>query len=620
MAETTVIQSFLAELGFKVDENTLSKFIKALKGGATESVAFGEIWAKTAEQVGKAAEAVVKAVLEITQELDTLYFASRRIGNSVENIREFSFAMEQMGSSASSAVQALDSFSTWYRQNALSAMPIMQMVTRGTGYRIRPGMSQKDMLDALMGAEHKHLTSKNPAEVALGEQFLSMTGLNEAQVMQYDEGKAKKAAEFTERLDKLLGQFGFDSKQAALNADAFNTELKNLHEELDTIGIAIFSSLMPAFTAVAKWLEDLPQLILDVQDTDFAQTVEHFGEAVGHLVMSLVRLVEFIVKTLAPVFKDWKVDWDTVKAAVDFLTDTMNVFADLLSGDWSKAWQDFAKSGVDATRAIAKSIEGAILLQARLMALVNPALMPLVDQLQQWADAQINKFAPDQHPDMPGGSGIGVGPGGGPSVGAAPTPSGKTSKLSASRLAAGSAIENYMLKSGVRPDLAKAIAGGVIGEGGDLQLGYAKNGAFGLGQWRGSRLQELFRRYGQHPTFEQQEEFLRWEATEGGDKGSAAFMRSHGVQQATWAYDVALMRPDLPGAGHTQALGDFNRSQAYYLQSGGTGDSDNSISQTTTITVNGATDADKTAQAIGSAQQKINERLAQKQLPGRSGP
>lgn len=130
-------------------------------------------------------------------------------------------------------------------------------------------------------------------------------------------------------------------------------------------------------------------------------------------------------------------------------------------------------------------------------------------------------------------------------------------------------------------EVAAGITSGIKAEGGSL--GMAKNGAFGIGQWRGPRLKALIKKYGPNPTKAQQLEFLMWEL-EGGDPGGKGVLASRNKEDAlsnyiggsTWGF----MRP---GAGRT---GDMARGMAalgrpYAPSVAGGGGS--SMSQQTTI-------------------------------------
>lgn len=84
-------------------------------------------------------------------------------------------------------------------------------------------------------------------------------------------------------------------------------------------------------------------------------------------------------------------------------------------------------------------------------------------------------------------------------------------------------------------------------------------GAYGVGQWRGQRQRELFRRYGSNPTLFQQLEYMNWELNGGnGEKAAGDALRGAGSDKAALdLYVKRFMRP-APGA---EISGDLRRGQ-----------------------------------------------------------
>lgn len=109
---------------------------------------------------------------------------------------------------------------------------------------------------------------------------------------------------------------------------------------------------------------------------------------------------------------------------------------------------------------------------------------------------------------------------------------------------------------------AAGITAGIKAEGGSL--GMSANGAFGIGQWRGDRQKELFRRYGYAPSKAEQLEFLMWEL-EGGDKGGASVMASKDRYSALsnyiGGYGWGFMRPSTK-TDNSGRIGDMRRGYA----------------------------------------------------------
>lgn len=164
----------------------------------------------------------------------------------------------------------------------------------------------------------------------------------------------------------------------------------------------------------------------------------------------------------------------------------------------------------------------------------------------------------------------------------------------------GGGREAYFRSQGFSSEQASGIAAGIHAEGGSL--GMARNGAFGLGQWRGDRRRRLMQRYGPNPTEAQQLEFLTWELR-GGDHGGPSVGAQTTAGGALAAYVQNFMRPG-PGTA-----GDLARGRAYLGGAragitaggggGGTSSSTMSVGQITIYTP--ATDAQGIARDLRGA-------------------
>jgi hypothetical protein len=155
----------------------------------------------------------------------------------------------------------------------------------------------------------------------------------------------------------------------------------------------------------------------------------------------------------------------------------------------------------------------------------------------------------------------GMVPGGG-GAGGAPAPAGPGGQVAGRSPMGnfGAQAQAFMQAHGASADVARGIGAGVTAEGGGL--GMAADGAFGIGQWRGDRRRALFKFAGSnHPTLQQQLDFMLSEMT--GSEGAAglAIRNSGSPAAAARAYISRYMRP---GAG-TQ--GDYNRASRVLGQS-----------------------------------------------------
>lgn len=108
---------------------------------------------------------------------------------------------------------------------------------------------------------------------------------------------------------------------------------------------------------------------------------------------------------------------------------------------------------------------------------------------------------------------------------------------------------------------ARGIAAGIWAESqGDPKAFNSTGGgkgAYGIGQWRGARQRELFRRYGANPTLMQQLEYMAWELNGGNGENGAAIRGARTETGALSAYVHGFMRPGAAGAA-----GDMTRGQA----------------------------------------------------------
>lgn len=120
-------------------------------------------------------------------------------------------------------------------------------------------------------------------------------------------------------------------------------------------------------------------------------------------------------------------------------------------------------------------------------------------------------------------------------------------------------IQNWLQGQGFRSDQAAGITAGIYAESrGDATAVNPTSGAFGIGQWLGSRKRTLIARYGANPTLGQQLSFLVWELR-GGDYGGAAVLNAQGADNVLSNYITRFMRP----ADGGETTGDIARGRSY---------------------------------------------------------
>jgi predicted kinase len=120
-------------------------------------------------------------------------------------------------------------------------------------------------------------------------------------------------------------------------------------------------------------------------------------------------------------------------------------------------------------------------------------------------------------------------------------------------------IVDFFRGKGLEEGQAYGIAAGISAEarGGDHTAVNPSSGAFGLGQWLGSRKAEILRRYGPNPSRQDQLEFL-WHELTGGDVGGKSVLAEKDPGRVLDAYIRKFMRPK---AG-AETTGDLERGMS----------------------------------------------------------
>lgn len=148
----------------------------------------------------------------------------------------------------------------------------------------------------------------------------------------------------------------------------------------------------------------------------------------------------------------------------------------------------------------------------------------------------------------------------------------------------------WFQKHGVAVGTSLGIAAGIYGEGGTATAENPTSGAYGIGQWLGSRVanfKRVMHRDLRGSTLEQQREFMLWELN-GGDHGGAGVARAPDADKALRAYVEQFMRP----AKGRETAGDLRQGRAHLraMAAGARGSGSNTTVNIGTVTTQ-ATDA-----------------------------
>lgn len=605
MSDTSIIKEFLVALGFSVDDKKLKGFQKGVDD-ATKFVG------KMATGVEAMAVAVEAAVVKVSSKFEDLYYASQRIGDSVENIRSFGFAMGQMGGSAEGAQRALESVAEWVRSNPAGGAYI-----RSLGVDLQYVNGQAQITETAMGQLAAVFRSMPyPTSVRIA----GMMGIDARtlQAMMRDTGEASA------RFHELSRRMGVDQDAAAAASKNFMNDLREVLALLVLTGDKIVLAIQPMADKVTRWLEGLNEAtggwstglivlagvlgpLLLIMDpfvvliaalaagviaiigyfSDWRGGLSDVGDGLKDIWDAVQPLVEAL-ETLGVVL--WKVGGPTLSALLNttfkliadglhLIADFIRVVIDLLTGQWAKAWKDNGKFGLDVLHTMGDALGGLI----KMASAFAHGLEDAWNWMSKSGGHKGQQTAPPANDNA-----------------AAP---GKA--ITGAAVAVGDHVRAFLAAHGLSSAQAAGVTAGAAAESRlDSKAVNPTSGAFGIGQWLGSRKAELFRRYGRNPSLDQQLEFMLWELR-GGDRGGAAVLAQRSATGAMQSYIQQFMRP---GKG---TAGDLLRGQQYLasnapLTSGGAGRGQPvTMSQKTDIHVHGDS-AHATGRAVASEQARVN--------------
>jgi len=231
MADTDILRAYLIKIGFKVDEASQKK------ANATTA----EI-GKTISALGKvaaaAAVAFVAGVNKMANELDGLYWASKRTGASAGNIKAMGFAASQLGSSADASAASLANFA-----RLLKTKPGSEGVFKDLGIQARDANGKLRDTSDLMVEFGQALSKK---DYALANQYAEFFGIDETMLNAImDPAYAQKIAE----QKQAMRDAGLDMERAAEVANKYELALGKIKMRLEGIALSVADKALPGFLA-----------------------------------------------------------------------------------------------------------------------------------------------------------------------------------------------------------------------------------------------------------------------------------------------------------------------------------------------------------------------------------
>jgi len=338
------IKEFLVSLKWKTDDAAEKRAKDSVESMGKSIVALGVA-------IEGAALAVVAAVSRIAKQTEDLYWASQRLGSSVQGINQFTYAISQMGGSASSARSSLEGLAAFMRSSPGAG-----------GILVGLGIDPAKLSDtvALTGE-----LSKKFAELTQGGQYYRARGY--AQVLGIDEitlqAMIRDAGRFSEEYAGMVRAVGLDQQKAAADATFFEQRLRAVGTAIDLLYQSAASRVsrglgnsLNSFKDTLLRNADLITSAVEIAATGLLRVAMGVSQFVGRFAEILHRLYDAykqanpqtqeFIRLLGEVIIAWKL------LNTAFLRSPIGIIASLAAGlillyDDYMTWKEGGKSLID---------------------------------------------------------------------------------------------------------------------------------------------------------------------------------------------------------------------------------------------------------------------------------
>ncbi|MCX5495366.1 phage tail tape measure protein [Kaistia dalseonensis] len=274
MADENVLREYLIALGFKVDAQSEKRFQGSLEAAAKTAAA-------VAAGLTAAATAIAATVVKIASGFDDLYFSAQRTNTSVTQIKSLTYALSQIGGTASQATGAIEGIARALRTN-----PGTESLVRSLGVDTRDASGNlRDTVDILI--DMNKALEKKPYYVAA--QYAAALGLDE-QTFYVIRTRAEEIKKYQEEYRKRAAEMGVDPDKAAKAANELMTNFRDLQMQIGLVIDKIALDLGPTITGymnelslwIAKHKDEIIQAVKNISDA-FVALAKAIPPAVGAL-------------------------------------------------------------------------------------------------------------------------------------------------------------------------------------------------------------------------------------------------------------------------------------------------------------------------------------------------
>ena len=249
-----VLREFLVGLGFQIDEVGMKKFVTSVETVTKKVMQAGLAVAATAT-------GIVAGVTVISNQMEKLYYASQRTGETVGNLMALRFAAGQIGLTADQAQGALEGFTRTLRLNPGTNNLLTSLGVTGDN----PAAKFESFIEQM---------KKQQPYVAAA--YASLFGIDPDTLLMLENGLPKLEAEQAKYKDKL-GAFGINGDQAANAAKDFNNSIRQVTSDFELLWVVIQSKLTPVLTPLIDQFERWAEAHADDVAQSIADAVQHLA-------------------------------------------------------------------------------------------------------------------------------------------------------------------------------------------------------------------------------------------------------------------------------------------------------------------------------------------------------
>jgi hypothetical protein len=271
------LKEYLIALGFRVDDATYKKFNAAIATSAKEAAGLGSV-------VVGAATAIGVSVEKVAEEYRNLGFVAQRTGETVSSLKNYSFAMKQIGVDAGQSQGAIESFAAAMRLNP--GVKAFVQANGGTG---------RDTIEQLTNFVAQQKERYGESNYYIAAMNAQLAGIPEGTFLQIWNNLPKMKAAQAD-IKKLREEAGLAGPDVERKAEQFAGAWDHLWETLgvgkDRIG---FDLMEPTEKAVVA-LDELIQRFNKADDASggFLGKIVGVGTALGGTAATLSVMLGLI--------------------------------------------------------------------------------------------------------------------------------------------------------------------------------------------------------------------------------------------------------------------------------------------------------------------------------------